>query len=341
MSGNEFGEIFKLTTFGESHGPAVGALIQGCPAGVIFDQEILQKNLIRRRPGAAGKQIVSARQEMDTPEILSGVFEDKTLGTPITILVRNTDARSKDYDEIKENPRKGHADQAWREKFAHVDYRGGGRASGRETVGRVIGGSVAEMVVKTLFPKLKVYAFSSAVGPFSLTKSEAEKFFTNPKDLFERSCYFPGERESEIKKMLMAAQENGESWGGNVGLLIQGAPAGLGQPVFRKLKSDFAKALVSVGSVVSYELGRDLDLAQTGSAFHNQQNFVYGGVNGGISNGQDIFLEVGIKPTSSILDVSKKGRHDPCLLPRVIPVLQSMIWLTLCDHILWSRLDRI
>lgn len=341
MSASQFGSRFVITSFGESHGTALGVVIDGCPAGVRFDTEILKKELERRRPGHHGSgQIVSGRQETDIPEVLSGVFEGKTLGTPIAIIVRNQDARSQDYKEIKNSPRAGHADDMWKNKFGHSDHRGGGRSSGRETVSRVMAGAVAQMLLKETSPKTRVMGYASQIGPFSLTPDERTQVSSKNVDSFQ--ARFPSNRDVEVAELLKSAQVSGDSYGGVAEILIENPPAYLGQPVFHKLKSDLAQAFLSVGATNGFELGLGFDSAEVkGTEFHQGSPDAYGGIRGGISTGESILLKVSFKPTSSILDVAKKGRHDPCIVTRAIPVLEAMTWLVLADHWLWSKTDRI
>ncbi|WP_373998343.1 chorismate synthase [Bdellovibrio bacteriovorus] len=341
MSASQFGSRFVITSFGESHGTALGVVIDGCPAGVRFDTEILKKELERRRPGHHGSgQIVSGRQETDIPEVLSGVFEEKTLGTPIAIIVRNQDARSQDYKEIKNSPRAGHADDMWKNKFGHSDHRGGGRSSGRETVSRVMAGAVAQMLLKETSPKTRVMGYASQIGPFSLTPDERTQVSSKNVDSFQ--ARFPSNRDVEVAELLKSAQISGDSYGGVAEILIENPPAYLGQPVFHKLKSDLARAFLSVGATNGFELGLGFDSAEVkGTEFHQGSQEAYGGIRGGISTGESILLKVSFKPTSSILDVAKKGRHDPCIVTRAIPVLEAMTWLVLADHWLWSKTDRI
>lgn len=344
MSANLFGHHFKLFTFGESHGPAMGAVIDGCPANVPFDQVLLERELSRRRPGQS--LVVTARDELDRPEVLSGVFEGKTLGTPIALLVRNESARGSDYLEIRQRPRPGHADDVWVKKFGHVDWRGGGRASGRETVSRVLGGAVAEMVIGQIAPSVNVIAFAREIASVHLEDSE----FAMPSgsrrervDFIDRSIVrMPSERKStEVEHLLIQAREFGRSYGGVVEIWIEGLPEGLGQPVFHKLKSDLATAVLSVGATMAFELGDGFGAARKegGEYFSNPE--AEPGIRGGIATGHKIRLRVGIKPTSSVLDVAKAGRHDPCIVPRVIPVLEAMVHLVILDHLLWRKLDRI
>lgn len=341
MSANTFGHRFLVHTFGESHGGALGAVIDGCPAGITFDEALLAKELERRRPGvhsATGSQVVSGRKETDVPEVLSGVFEGKTLGTPIAIMVRNQDARSQDYTEIKAAPRTGHADDMWKNKFGHSDHRGGGRSSGRETVARVMAGSVAQMMFKKISPDTRVIGYASQIGPITLTADEKKKVAEQNIDSFE--ARFPSPRHTEVAEMLKKAQADGDSYGGVAEILIQNPPKHLGQPVFHKLKADLAQAFLSVGATQGFELGSGFEAVDSkGTDFHSGDSAVYGGIRGGISTGESILLRISFKPTSSILDVAKKGRHDPCIVTRAIPVLESMAWLVLADHLLWSRND--
>ncbi|AFY03075.1 chorismate synthase [Bdellovibrio bacteriovorus] len=341
MSASQFGSRFVITTFGESHGTALGVVIDGCPAGVNFDEGLLRKELERRRPGHHGSgQVVSGRQETDAPEVLSGVFDGKTLGTPMAIIVRNQDARSQDYSAIKNSPRAGHADDMWKNKFGHSDHRGGGRSSGRETVSRVMAGSVAQMMMKHVSAPTKVIGYASQIGPMTLT--DAERKEVSKKDIDSFQARFPSSRDQEVADLLKEAQDNGESHGGVAEILIQNPPAHLGQPVFHKLKSDLAMAFLSVGATNGFELGLGFESAEVkGTEFHQGPQDAYGGIRGGISTGESILLRVSFKPTSSILDVAKKGRHDPCIVTRAIPVLEAMTWLVLADHYLWSKTDRI
>jgi chorismate synthase len=319
MSASSFGKRFVITSFGESHGAALGVVIDGCPAGLKWNNKLIQENLKRRRPGTSA--IVSGRREADEFEILSGVFENKTLGTPIALIVRNLDARSQDYDKIKKSPRAGHADDVWKNKFRISDHRGGGRSSGRETVTRVMAGSVAQMLTQELAPKMKVNAKVIQVG----TQAYNDK------------------SEKIITEMLKKAQANGESFGGVIEVRIKNPQANLGQPVFHKLKSDFAAAFMSVGAVTAVELGAGIESTiKKGTDFHKTaKSENYGGIRGGISTGEEILFRVHVKPTSSILDIAKKGRHDPFIGTRAAPVIESMAYLVLADHLLWALSDRV
>ena len=339
-SANSFGSRFILTSFGESHGPALGAVVDGMPAGIEWDEALLQKQLERRRPGTSA--IVSGRGEADEPEVLSGVYGGKTLGTPIAVVVRNRDARSSDYEEIARNARVGHADDVWRAKFGHSDPRGGGRSSGRETVSRVLGGAVARMFLQAVAPTVCIKGFASQIGPYSLNdKDRALISSVDPDELIAR---FPSERKSkDIETLLIEAKTKGLSYGGTAEIWIDGVPAHLGQPVFHKLKADLASAFMGVGASSAFELGDGFETTGAeGSLFHRVENSErYGGIRGGISTGERIILRAGFKPTSSVLDVAKQGRHDPCIVPRAIPVLEAMTALVLADHLLWARQDQI
>lgn len=343
MSANSWGHLFRIHSFGESHGPALGAVIDGCPAGLQFDLDFLKSEMERRRPGSADG-LTSARSEPDLPEILSGVYEGKTLGTPITILVRNQDARSEDYKKIASAPRAGHADDVWKEKFGHQDPRGGGRSSGRETVSRVIGGAIAKMLLRELAPGLQIRGFVSSLGPYELSRQERSDFVESSETADSFKARFPSvSRHESVASELIALKEKGDSWGGVIEISIKNPPKSLGQPVFHKLKSDLAAALVSVGATSAVEIGEGLHNTKlSGAQFHSEaKSEVYGGIRGGISTGETIAVRVHIKPTSSILDVAKQGRHDPAILIRAVPVLEAMVALVLVDHVLWRRLDRI
>jgi chorismate synthase len=321
---NSFGSRFVVTTFGESHGAALGAVIDGCPAGVDFDLELLRHELARRRPGG---ELVSGRKEADEPEVLSGVYQGKTLGTPIAIVVRNLDARSQDYVEIAKAPRPGHADDVWESKFGHRDPRGGGRSSGRETVARVMAGAVARMVLKELAPEFRLRGFARRIGPLELGSGE-----------------LGASEQAQVEALLLEAKREGKSHGGVAELWIDGIPAGLGQPVFHKLKADLGAAMLGVGAVSGVEIGEGFAASSAeGTEFYGAQgsDSRYGGIRGGISTGERLVVRVPFKPTSTVMDLAKKGRHDPCIVPRAIPVLEAMASLVIVDHLLWMRLDRL
>lgn len=318
MNANRFGQLFSVTTFGESHGSALGCVIDGCPAGVTWDASRLQVWMDRRRPGAHAA--TSQRNEPDTVEVLSGVFEGRTLGSPIAMITRNQDARSSDYSREKIAERPGHAADLWDEKFGHSDYRGSGRASGRETVARVMGGAVAEMFVRHVLTEATVSGVIAQLGPWR-----------------PESAILP----TEVVEGLSRARTEGESYGGVVRLTMSGLPAGLGQPVFHKLKSDLAMAMMSVGATAGVDFGDGfLSTDKRGSEFHSEDQ-IYGGLRGGISTGGAITMRVAFKPASTLGKMAREGRHDPAIVPRALPVLEAMAWLVVADHVLWRRLDQI
>jgi chorismate synthase len=327
---NTFGTLFRLTTFGESHGPAMGAVVDGCPAGVALGEERIQAALDRRRPGQS--QLTSARREADRVEILSGVFEGRTLGTPIAAVVRNTDQRPEDYAELRTEHRSGHADAVWQERFRHRDHRGGGRSSGRETLSRVIGGAVAEALMSRELPEVRIVGWVEQVGsligdaPASLTRALVDEHPTRCPD----TGVAPAMAEA-----IAAAKAAGDSLGGVVSLRLSGLPVGLGEPVFGKLKSRLADGLAGIGTVVGILWGpRTLPalLAEPGSRFHATTES-YGGIQGGMANGAPIELRVLCKPPATLGERAKAGRHDPCILPRMVPVAEAMSALVIAD--LW------
>ena len=341
MSANILGQIFKFHSFGESHGPAMGVVIDGCPAGLTVSKKKLQSDLDRRRPGKWAW--TTDRKEPDQAEIVSGVFEGKTLGTPIAVLIFNKDQRSRDYDKIKKQARRGHSEDLWKAKFRHYDHRGGGRSSGRETLARVIAGSFAHMLIEKLCPQFKVMAFVKQIGDLKILPQElktAEKFFKNNKLIDHFPACFPHEEKSKkAVQLLMESKKQGESLGSLVELWIENIPKGLGQPLFHKFKSDLAKGMMSLGASLALEIGLGMDSAQSkGSQFHKTKKN-YGGLRGGLTTGERVCLRLSFKPPSSLGDLAQKGRHDPCIGPRVVPVLEAIACLVTADHLLWNRLD--
>ncbi|MFP5386451.1 MAG: chorismate synthase [Bacteriovoracia bacterium] len=329
MSGNSFGQLYKITTFGESHGEALGVVIDGIPAGLKVSIEDLKKELKRRAPGQ--HSVHTSRKEDDIPEILSGVFEDKTLGTPITVIVRNTNQRSQDYDKLKETYRPGHADKTTMMKYGHRDHRGGGRASGRETLARVIGGYFAGLVL----PTVSFYAFIEEVAHFKLTHP--------PKDhsTDRGEINIPDKKMSdEVITFLKSCKEKGESAGGVVTLSIQNPPRGLGEPVFDKLKADFAKAMLSIPACIGFSISSGFELAKLPGTQMSMNSANFGGMEGGISNGEEILLKMAFKAPSTLGENAKSGRHDPCILPRVIPVVEAMAKIVMADHFLRNEAYR-
>ncbi|MBT3583754.1 MAG: chorismate synthase [Halobacteriovoraceae bacterium] len=324
MRGNFFGKMLSMTTFGESHGVALGVVVDGVPAGLDFSLEELQAALDRRAPGKL--RGTTARKEPDTPEVLSGIFEGKTLGTPIAVIVRNTNQRSGDYEALKEEYRPGHADKTTIMKYGIRDHRGGGRSSGRETLSRVIGGYFASLVI----PKIKVRGYISKMGPFVLSEAI-------PKNLWEEfSPYnFPDHSKTEeIEKYLVGLKTKGESAGGQISVVVDDCPGGLGEPAFQKLKSDLASACLSIGACVSFSYGLGEEMANVPGSIVSQSSANFGGIEGGISNGERIFLKVTFKPTSTLGKKAKAGRHDPCIVPRAVPVVEAMVKFVLADHFL-------
>ena len=342
-SANQFGSRFVLSTFGESHGPAMGAVIDGVPAGIPWDDSLLRTELARRRPGSNSWD--SARAESDDFEILSGVYESMTLGTPIAVLVRNRDARPEDYQQVAASPRSGHADDVWKQKFGHSDPRGGGRSSGRETLSRVIGGSVARMFLDKSFAGYRVVGFAKTIGPLQVQDEDLAALEQSrkpyPADDFVARFPSPSQQEATLS-LLGEAKRDGLSYGGIAEIWIDGLPAGLGQPVFRKLKAALADASMGVGAACGFEFGAGQSSSlEQGSEFHRRDSSVYGGIRGGISTGERIVYRVFFKPTSSVLDVARLGRHDPCIVPRALPVLEAMAHLTIADQVLWARGDHL
>lgn len=324
MASNSFGDLFRITSFGESHGPGLGVVIDGCPPGLPLDVADFGPELARRRPGQS--DLTTARQESDLPEILSGVFEGQTTGMPIAVLVRNEDARSQDYDRLRDKPRPGHADETYSEKYGIRDHRGGGRSSGRETLARVIGGVVAR---KILPAGLCIRGHAKVIGDHVAQTYAPETIEQNP-----LRCADP-EMAAAAAEELRALKEAGDSLGGMVELRVTGMPKGLGDPVFKKLKSELGCALLSVGAVTGFGFGAGFATAHMRGSAYIADREHFGGILGGISTGEDLVLSASIKPTSSIADVSKRGRHDPCIVPRVIPVLEAMVALVLADA--WLR----
>ena len=348
MAGNTFGSIFKLTTFGESHGPALGGVVDGCPAGIALDETVLQTELDKRRPGQGGLA-VTARNEPDAVRLLSGVFEGRTTGTPIGFAVENTDQRSRDYGEIKDLFRPGHGDMSYQAKYGLRDYRGGGRSSGRETVSRVAGGAVAMAFLRTL--GIGVTAATVELGGIASESIDLDKAGSRP---FFAADDAAASRWQDLVKEVAA---KGDTLGGIVEVRACGVPAGLGEPVFDKLDARLAAALMSVGAVKGVEIGAGFAASRMLGSENNDamglDGFASnnaGGILAGISSGQDIVLRVAVKPIPSIaleqqsLDrfgaartIRVGGRHDICAIPRVVPVLCAMARLVLADMVLLQR----
>ena len=350
MAGNSFGNLFKLTTFGESHGKAIGGIIDGCPSGLSIDIEKIQEDLDRRRPGQS--KIVTQRKEPDCVEILSGIFEGLTTGTPIAFLIFNKDHKSKDYTHIKNNYRPSHADFVYDKKYGHRDYRGGGRSSARETASRVVAGSIA----KQFIGKININAYVQSVGKISLNKPyqqlDFNKIESNPVRCPDQKI--ANEMESYIKNI----RKNGNTVGGVIRCIIQNVPIGLGEPVFDKLHAQLGKAMLSINAVKGFQFGSGFSGTKLMGSEHNDifnpdgttKSNLSGGIQGGISNGMDIYFDVAFKPVATIMKkqdtinkeghkvtMDGKGRHDPCVLPRAVPIVEAMAALTIADFVLLNR----
>lgn len=342
MHANTFGRLLTLTTFGESHGPAMGAVLDGMPAGIEVDLEKdIQPHLNRRRPGQS--KLTTSRSEADQAEILSGLFEGKTLGSPICVVVRNTNTRSQDYD--RNYYRAGHADRTWEEKFGHRDYRGGGRASGRETLSRVIGGSFARLILPE---EVSIVAFTRQIGE-NRAENIADNLTIDAVDAHPSRCPDP-QTAAAIAADLQRCKEEGDSRGGIIEVWIDGLSPGLGEPVFWKMKNALADAFMSVGAVVGVGMGDPHQAARiSGQDFHTGIagsgpragiSPAASGIQGGISNGERILFSVYFKPASTVGSMAQKGRHDPCIVPRAVPVIEAMAALVLADFTLSRRLNR-
>jgi len=348
MSGNTIGRLFTVTTFGESHGPAIGCIVDGCPPGLALEAADLQGDVDRRRTGTS--QFVSQRREADAVRILSGVFEGRTTGTAIGILVENTDARSRDYEKIKDRFRPGHADYTYQQKYGFRDYRGGGRSSARETVVRVAAGAIAR---KYLAERLgiEIYGYLSRIGDREIEPVDPPSAYTNP--FF---CPDPA-RVTELEELIWKIRGEGDSIGARVTVCARGVPPGLGEPVFDRLDADIAYAMMGINAVKAVEIGAGVSaVAQRGSEHRDLltptgfcSNHA-GGVLGGISSGQEIVVHVSLKPTSSIqvpgetidiagnpVEVVTTGRHDPCVGLRAVPIAEAMLAIVLMDHFLRQR----
>ncbi|MFH1726968.1 MAG: chorismate synthase [Pseudomonadota bacterium] len=344
MSGNIFGNNVKIISFGESHGKAVGVLILGLRPGIEISIADIQKQLNRRKPGQ--NKITSPRSEDDKIEILSGVFNGLSLGTPICAIIKNKDVKSQDYDNLKNVFRPGHADYTYFMKYGIYDHRGGGRASGRETAARVIAGSIAQKILKK--SKIKIYAFTEQVGNIKAKKIDLLEIDKNPVKCPDK------DKAKEMETYIKEISSQDDSCGGIVKAIIENCPGGLGDPVFGKLDAEISKALMSIGSVKGVEIGAGFSAAKMhGSKFNdqmNQEGFLSnnsGGILGGISNGNNIEIRIAVKPTPSILKKQKtinnlneekelkiKGRHDPCICPRIVPVVEAMLALVILDKML-------
>ncbi|MCL6265840.1 chorismate synthase [Flagellimonas myxillae] len=354
MAGNTFGQLFRLTTFGESHGKALGGVIDGCPAGISLDLEQIQQELDRRKPGQSA--IVTQRKEPDTVEIYSGVFEGKTTGTPIGFAIHNTNQKSKDYSHIKDSYRPSHADYVYDKKYGFRDYRGGGRSSARETASRVVAGAIA----KQFLEGISINAYVSQVGEMKLDKSHQELDFTKIESNPVRCPDM--EMAQKMEDYIKAIKKEGDTIGGVVTCVVQNVPIGLGEPVFDKLHATFGAAMLSINAVKGFEYGSGFEGvkmkgSQHNDAFNTDGTTVTnrsGGIQGGISNGMDIYFNVAFKPVATVLQAYEtinkegekvtaqgKGRHDPCVVPRAVPIVEAMAALVLADYTLLARTNKI
>lgn len=358
MAGSNFGTLFRISTFGESHGKALGVIVDGCPAGVPIDEAFISAELARRRPGQS--KIVTQRKEADQAQVLSGVFEGQSTGTPIAMVIYNADARSKDYSHIADKFRPSHADYTFHAKYGTRDYRGGGRSSARETAARVAAGAIAKLFLKDR--GINIFAYVSQVGKLQMSKNyneiSKEQIEANPV-----RCPDP-ELAAEMETYIKQIKKEGDTIGGVVSAVVEGCPPGLGEPVFDKLHADLAKAIMSINACKGFEYGSGFTgVSMRGSehndAFYQEEDVVKtrtnysGGIQGGISNGMDIYFRAAFKPVATIIkdqesineageavSVTGKGRHDPCVVPRAVPIVEAMTALVLADHLLRQRASR-
>ncbi len=356
---NTFGRLFRLTSFGESHGGAIGGVIDGCPAGLTIDPDFIQQELNRRKPGQS--HITTQRKEGDEVEFLSGIFEGKTEGTPIGFMIRNKDQHSSDYNDLKDIFRPSHADYTYMQKFGFRDHRGGGRSSARETIARVVAGAIAKQLLMSM--GIKINGYVSRVGEIELNKSYQELDLSLTESNIVR-CPDPGVAELMISRIEEAGR-NHDTVGGVITGVAKGVPAGWGEPVFNKLHADLGAAMLGINAVKGFEYGSGFEGTKLSGSVHNDifirsdQGITTltnhsGGVQGGISNGQDIYWRVAFKPIATILQeqrtidlegnetvISPQGRHDPCVLPRAVPIVEAMAAMVLADHYLMSKLSKI
>lgn len=350
MAGNTFGKLLKLSTFGESHGEALGGILDGCPAGLTLDFDFINLEMKRRKPGQSS--IVTQRKEEDEVQFLSGIFEGKTTGTPIGFIIPNTNQKSDDYSHIKDTYRPSHADFVYEQKYGIRDYRGGGRSSARETVSRVVGGAIAKQII----PQIKINAFVSSVGDIFIDKPYQELDFSTIEQNPVRcpDMQVAKRMETYIKEI----KKQGDTIGGTITCVIQNVPIGLGEPVFDKLHADLGKAMLSINAVKGFEFGSGFCGARMKGSEHNDafnpdgttKSNLSGGIQGGISNGMDIYFRVAFKPVATliqkqevlntrgeIIEKQGKGRHDPCVVPRAVPIVEAMAALVIADYFLLNR----
>ena len=351
MAGNSFGTLFRLTSFGESHGGAIGGVIDGCPPGITLDMEAIQGEMARRKPGQS--EIVTQRKEADEVEFLSGIFEGKTTGTPIGFIIRNTDSRENDYSQIKDAYRPGHADLVYQQKYGLRDYRGGGRSSARETAIRVAAGAIAKQILSGI----QINAFVSSVGEIFIDKPYQQLDFSKVESNAVRCP--DDETAKRMESHILKIKAQGDTVGGTITCVIKNVPAGLGEPVFDKLHADLGKAMLSINAVKGFEYGSGFCGARMKGSEHNDhynsdgttQTNLSGGIQGGISNGMDIYFRVAFKPVATIMqqqpaldnkgnivDLQMHGRHDPCVVPRAVPIVEAMAAIVLADFYLINKI---
>ncbi|MFN8576831.1 MAG: chorismate synthase [Candidatus Sericytochromatia bacterium] len=352
MSGNTFGNLFKITTFGESHGVGIGLIIDGFPSGIEIDLELIKTDLERRKPGQS--KITTQRKENEEFEILSGIFENKSTGTPISIIIKNSDQRSGDYSHIANSYRPSHADYTYQEKYGIRDYRGGGRSSARETAARVIGGSFAKMFLKKY--NIEITAYVSQVGNIKIDKNYKELDFNLIEENIVRCPDI--QKANEMIELIDNIRKEGDTIGGIITCVIKNTPIGIGEPVFNKLHAELAKAMMSINAVKGFEYGSGFNSVSMKGSEHNDifyndsgkiktKTNLSGGIQGGISNGEDIYFNTAFKPVATIMQeqdsidingnetkVKGKGRHDPCVVPRAVPIIEAMSALVIADYIL-------
>jgi chorismate synthase len=357
--GNSFGRIFRISTFGESHGLGLGVVIDGCPAGVAIDEDFIREEMQRRKPGQS--KITTQRKEEDDFKILSGVFEGKSTGTPIGMVIMNTDQKSKDYSHISDKFRPSHADYTYFEKYGIRDYRGGGRSSARETAARVAAGAIAKMLLKHF--EISIHAYVSQVGDLKLEKNYRDLDLTLTESNIVR-CPDPQMAE-EMISFIDGVRKDRDTVGGIVSCVAQGVPPGIGEPVFDRLHAELGKAMLSINAVKGFEYGSGFEGVKMRGSDHNDTFYRdvdkvrtktnhSGGIQGGISNGEDIYFNVAFKPVATIMQdqesvnesgdavlVSGKGRHDPCVVPRAVPIVEAMCALVLADYLLISRTNKL
>ncbi|MBL4709982.1 MAG: chorismate synthase [Flavobacteriales bacterium] len=359
MAGNTFGTLFRLTTFGESHGIAIGGILDGCPAGLLMDIEFIQQQLDYRKPGQS--KLTTQRKEEDQVEFLSGIFEGKTTGTPIGFLIQNKDQKSKDYSHIKDTYRPSHADFVYEEKYGNRDYRGGGRSSARETACRVVAGAIAQLLLKE--EGVEIHSYVQQVGHLTLLKEFQDIDFSKT---FKNDVRCPDETVAEqMEELIKSIKKDGDTIGGTIQTLVRNCPIGLGEPVFDKLHADLAKGMMSINAVKGFEYGSGFCAPEMKGSQHNDEfirteegtktktNYS-GGIQGGISNGEQIYFRTAFKPVATIMKdqdsvnkegekktVKGKGRHDACVVPRAVPIVTAMTALVLADHWLRSKTSKL